>query len=117
MCRWGRRGAGVRARAAQVLGTERCLARARDARGERLGRPGEPGPPESVIVKRFKSEPARGLDEWAALERFRAVAEGGASMLAPIVATLEGLHRRLAADWSAERERGLVWPAFGADRL
>ena len=51
------------------------------------------------------------------LERFRAVAEGGVSTLAPIVATLEGLHRRLASDWSAERERGLVWPAFGADRL
>jgi hypothetical protein len=51
------------------------------------------------------------------LERFLAVAEGSAPTLAPIAATLEGLHRRLAAGWSAERERGLVWPAFGDDRL
>ena len=51
------------------------------------------------------------------LERFLAVAEGGAPTFAPIAATLEGIHRRLAAGWSAERERGLVWPAFGDDRL
>ena len=29
-------------------------------------RPGAPGAAGSAIVKRFKSEPARGLDEWAA---------------------------------------------------
>jgi hypothetical protein len=51
------------------------------------------------------------------LERFLAVAEGGAPALVPIAATLEGLSRRLGARWGTERERGLVWPAFAADRL
>jgi hypothetical protein len=59
---------------------------------------------------------ARGAVLWH-LARLRDIAEGGAPAYAPITTTLSALEQRLTARWSAERERGLVWPAFSADRL
>jgi hypothetical protein len=59
---------------------------------------------------------ARGALLWH-LARLLAIAEGGAPALVPITATLGALEQRLTARWGAERERGLVWPAFSADRL
>lgn len=59
---------------------------------------------------------ARGAVLWH-LARFLAAAEGGAPALAPIVATLGALEGSLRIRWSAEREHGLLWPAFSSDRL